>query len=105
MTAEFAAAMPAVLLALALCLGALQAVIQQMRLTDAAAEVARQLGRGESVDSSIGRVTQAVGPVSASTSHEGAFVCVRLAAPGPAGPLSLLNVTLSAHACALDGGR
>ena len=48
MTAEFAVALPAIALVLAACLASVQLVGQHVRLTDAAADAARALGRGES---------------------------------------------------------
>jgi Flp pilus assembly protein TadG len=101
-TAEFAVALPAIMLVLAICLGAVHLVTLEVRLTDAAAAAARALGRGESVDeaSRIAHVISA--PSSFETTDDGTFVCVTLGASG--GGL-LAPVRLSSHACAMSGGR
>ena len=54
MTAEFAAALPAVLVVLAFCLGAVQVMGQQVRMSDAAADVARLLARGDGAGPAAG---------------------------------------------------
>ncbi|MDR6904760.1 hypothetical protein J2X63_000446 [Agromyces sp. 3263] len=103
MTAEFAVALPAIAVVLATCLAAVVLVAQQVRLTDAAADAARALGRGESESSavSIAHRVSGVGPGLTSW-HEDPFVCVALTASS-AGPLSA--VTLRAESCAMAGGR
>lgn len=104
-TAEFAAVIPAVLLILACCLGAIQVIGQQVRMTDAAADGARLLGRGESLGAAGSRVAQSVDGVELATDHNGDFVCLRLSAPASFGPAALVGVTITARGCALDGGR
>jgi hypothetical protein len=103
-TAEFAAVTPAIVLVLALCLGALQAVTHQLRLADVAADAARGLGRGDDVATTLARARTAIGGVSVSEEHEGEFVCARLHSPAPPGPFSVLGLTLTARSCALAGG-
>lgn len=100
-TAEFATVLPAVLVVLAGCLGAVQVVGQQVRLTDAAGSVARLLARGESADHAAGLL----GGQGASVSHErvGEFVCARLTAPSGFTPFAAAGLTLDARACALAG--
>src|SRR3954462_14865001 len=74
--AELAAAMPAVILVLALCLGALQALTQRAVLTDAAAQSARALARGDAAPRLPGGVT-------AAQERDGDELCVTLSAAAP----------------------
>ena len=104
-TAEFATVVPAVLLVLACCLGALQVVGQQVRLTDAAADAARSLSRGDTVDRAAGLVRQAVKGASMTPERRGEFVCVNLRAPSSFGAFAAFGLTLQARSCALGGGR
>ena len=104
-TAEFATVVPAVLLVLACCLGALQVVGQQVRLTDAAADAARSLSRGDTVDRAAGLVRQAVKGASMTPERRGEFVCVNLRAPSSFGAFAAFGLTLRAGSCALGGGR
>jgi Flp pilus assembly protein TadG len=103
-TAEFAAVMPAILLVLAFCLGAVHVVAQQVRLTDAAADGARSLARGDSAALASARVSQSVGSVALAQSRNGDFVCVSLSAPAAFGPAAAIGITVSARGCALMGG-
>lgn len=91
-TAEFATAIPAVLLVLACCLAGLQLGAQQVRLQDAASATARSLARGEAAPATGARVT---------TRTEGALLCARLEAAAG----GVLPLMLSAEGCALAGGR
>ncbi|WP_210508557.1 hypothetical protein [Naasia sp. SYSU D00057] len=88
--AELAAAMPAVLLVLALCLGALQALTQRAVLADGAASAARAIARGDPAP----RVPRGVTSVE---EREGDMLCVTLSA---AAPLAL-GLNVSGRACAL----
>ncbi len=92
--------MPAVLLVLAFGLGAIEVVVQQARLTDAAADGARSLARGDAPTTAITRMAEAVGDVSTRIGGSGDFICVTLdqSAAGPAA-LTLLSVT--GKGCAL----
>ena len=56
--AEFAVALPAVLLVLATVLGGVQLGTLQVRLQDAAADAARSLGRGDSASSVASRIAR-----------------------------------------------
>jgi hypothetical protein len=103
-TAEFAAVAPAIVLVLALCLAALQAVTHQLRLADAAADAARGLGRGEDDATVIGRTRSLIEEAALSSENDGDFVCVRLSSPGPPGPFRALGLDLVARSCALAGG-
>ncbi|WP_127792812.1 TadE family type IV pilus minor pilin [Agromyces sp. LHK192] len=101
-TAELAVALPAVALVLALCLGAVQVVATQVRLTDAAADAARALGRGEAPGTAIAIAGRVAGvPVALSTVDEPPLVCVTLRSAA-SGVLGLLG--LRAESCAVGGG-
>ena len=58
--AEFAVALPAVLLVLAMVLGGVQLGAVQVRLQDAAADAARSLGRGDPVSALAARLARQV---------------------------------------------
>lgn len=104
-TAEFAAVIPAVLVVLVLCLAGVQAVGQQLRMADAAADGARTIARGDGAALAEDRVARSVGAVSFRTEARGDFVCVRLSAPSAFGPAGAVGMTVSATSCALGGGR
>ncbi|TAM69246.1 MAG: hypothetical protein EPN48_07595 [Microbacteriaceae bacterium] len=104
MTAEFAALMPAILLILACCLAVVTVIGQQVRMTDAAADGARTLARGDGLDRATARVWHSVGTVALGTDREGDFICVRLSAPAAFPPAALIGVTITARGCALAGG-
>ena len=103
-TAEFAVAMPAVLLVLLLALGGVQASMLQLRLQDAAADAARSLARGEGSAMASGRLARQVPGAALSSSREGDLVCVRVSA-SLEGPASRLGLAIVARGCALAGGR
>ena len=98
-TAEFAVALPAVVLLLALCLTGMQAVGQQLRLADATAHAARSLARGESADVAAARAAREVPGASITQSTDGDLTCVPGSAP------AALGLTVTASSCALSGGR
>jgi hypothetical protein len=99
-TAEFAAAVPAVLMLLALCLSGMQIAGQQLRLQDAAADVSRSVARGGDAAAAAG-----LAGVRVATSTRGDLVCARLSmrASSPVG--AALGLDLTASSCALGGGR
>ena len=99
-TAEFAAIVPAVVLLLACCLACLQIAGQQLRLQDAAADVARSAARGGSTSAA----GQAPGATVVITSR-GELVCANLSARSRSPAGTLLGLTLTASSCALGGGR
>ncbi|MGR0321239.1 TadE family type IV pilus minor pilin [Agromyces sp. ZXT2-3] len=101
MTAEFAVALPAIALVLAASLASVHAVALQVRLADAAADAARALGRGESVDEAAGIAARHVGGARLAVSEDGAFVCASLTA-SPGALLAALE--LRAESCAMRGG-
>ncbi|MGP3534751.1 TadE family type IV pilus minor pilin [Microbacterium sp. RD1] len=98
MTAEFAVALPAVLLVVLLGLGALGAGARQVRLQDAAADAARLVARGEEPARAMALVAAAGG--SAAVEEGGDLVCVVARAPAalPGLPEAV------ARSCALAGG-
>lgn len=96
-TAEFAVVLPAVLLCLALCLAAVQAGGQQLRLIDAAATAARLLARGDPAGDSSG-----LAGVQLASERSGGLVCVTLSTAAEGGMLSSLGLTIRARSCALD---
>ncbi|GAB3456568.1 TadE family type IV pilus minor pilin [Kineococcus endophyticus] len=63
-TAEFALLLPAVVVLLALALGAVRVVVTQVQCVDAARAAARVAARGESLDV-VQRVARAAGPAGA----------------------------------------
>ncbi|WP_143109908.1 TadE family type IV pilus minor pilin [Agromyces sp. CF514] len=102
MTAEFAVALPAIMLVLAFCLASVHLVTLQVRLTDAAAAAARALGRGEGVDVASGIANRIAGSAGLAHSDDGTFTCVTLDASG--GGL-LAPIRLTSEACAMSGGH
>lgn len=103
-TAEFAAVLPAVVLVLASCLGALQIAGDHVRLTDAAATAARALSRGDGAARVASLVGVLVDDASVRSERRGDFVCSHLTAPVRAGPVRWTGLTLEATSCALAGG-
>jgi len=101
-TAEFATALPAVVLILACCLGGVQVVGLQVRLADAAATAARTLARGEDLARAARLVHQAVAGASLTPDRRGEFVCAVVAAPSLPGIFA--GLTLTSQSCALAGG-
>jgi hypothetical protein len=102
-TAEVAVALPAIAVVLAACLAAVVLVAQQVRLTDAAADAARALGRGESEAAAVSIAQRVAGGGAMLASwREEPFVCVALSTSG-AGLLAA--ITLRAESCAVGGGR
>lgn len=100
-TAEFAVALPAVLLLLAMVLAGSAAGLTQLRLEEAARAGARGLARGEDTGAVEGIVRQVAGSsVSAAVSAEGEWLSVTVSgrSGGPVG--SLVPWTLSAKATA-----
>lgn len=96
--AEFAVALPAIVIVLSLGLGALSAGTTAIRLQHAAAESARLFGRG---DDARGHAVIADVGATASIERADRLVCVQASARAP-GPVPLGPLT--ARSCALDGG-
>lgn len=96
-TAEFAAVVPAVMLMLALCLGALQLSTLRLTVQDAAAQAARSAARGGSFDAAA-----LVEGAAARIDRRGNLVCATVTAPGAL--LVFGPIEVSASGCALAGG-
>lgn len=101
--AEFAVTLPALLLVLALGIGALAAGGQSVRLQDAAADAARLIARADD-EGRARAVADAAGAAAFSVSHEGDLVCVTVASPVRLGVVPTGGFEISARSCALDGG-
>ncbi|GLI26179.1 hypothetical protein ARHIZOSPH14_04210 [Agromyces rhizosphaerae] len=101
MTAELAAALPAVALVLAICLGGVGLLARHAALADSAADAARALGRGEADDRARDIVARVAPGAHVVVEHDGGFVCVRVREPAP---MALLPLDAAARACALEGG-
>jgi len=99
--AEFAVALPAVLLVLGMVLGGIQLGALQVRVQDAAADAARSLGRGDSSATLAARLARQVPGARWSSTRSGALVCAHLEASA-GGPAALLGLTVSATSCAQD---
>jgi Flp pilus assembly protein TadG len=102
--AEFAVAMPAVMLVLALQLGGIQLAGLQLRAQDAAADAARSWARGESGSVVAGHLARQLPSARVTRFSRGDLVCATVRVSG-AGPSARLGVAVAATACALSGGR
>jgi Flp pilus assembly protein TadG len=98
--AEFAVALPAVVLVLLLGVGALGASARHVRLQDAAADAARLAARGESDERVHSAIADAVAGATSEIEARGDLVCVTAAFVVSVG----LPLTLTATSCALAGG-
>lgn len=96
--AEFAVALPAVVLVLLLGMGALAAGARHVRLQDAAADAARLAARGESAERVEATVAAGSPGATATIERQGDLVCVTATVP------SGLPAVLVARSCALAGG-
>jgi hypothetical protein len=95
--AEFAVSLPAVVVVIALGVGALAVGASQVRLQDAVSDAARLAARGES-DARVTAVLAAADATGAIEHRGDDLVCVTASLPA-----SLFD--LRATGCALDGGR
>ncbi|HEX9088564.1 MAG TPA: TadE family type IV pilus minor pilin [Arthrobacter sp.] len=101
MTAEFAVALPAVLLLLALLLAGSAAGVTQLRLEEAARAGARALARGEDAGAVELIVRRLAGDSAASAvASDGEWLTVTVSGRVPGAVGSLLPWTLSARAWA-----
>ena len=89
---------------LTFCLAAVQIVGQQVRLTDAAADGARSLARGDPAAVAAQRVRHSVGAAAVSDAHDGEYVCVDVSQAAAFAPARLVGIDVTAHSCALAGG-
>lgn len=100
-TAEVAVALPAVIVTLALCLGAVMVSSTAVRLTDATADAARLAARGET-DRATAWVAREVPGATAGISVEADMYCVTATAEASVAGVSF---PLDAHSCALGEAR
>ena len=98
--AEFAVALPAIMVVLMLGAGALGAGARHVRLQDAAADAARLVARGEPSARASATVTAGVSGAAVEVAHRGDLVCVSASAPA----FGAVPVMLTATSCALAGG-
>lgn len=83
-TAEIAAAVPAVVLVLTLCLSGVQLGVDRIRCIDAARVAARELARGDSRGTALARATSVAPRRAAVAAHRvGSDVVVTVTAPPP----------------------
>ncbi len=101
-TAEIAVGLPAVVMVLAACLGALTLGTSQVRLTDAAADAARLLGRGESSAAAQRHVDLVTPGAQLVVQHPDDLVCATVWVERP---ILLVPVRVEGRSCALAGGR
>lgn len=95
--------LPALLLVVALGIGALAAGGQAVRLQDAAADAARLIARADD-ESRARAVADVAGASSFTVSRQGDLVCVAVASPVRLGIVPTGGFEISARSCALDGG-
>lgn len=98
--AELAVVLPAVILVLGLCMGAVQTVGQQVEMTSAAQEAARSLGRGEDESRAGERIDGAARGASMAVDRQGHAVCVRLTARSRFLPAGAAGMRITARGCA-----
>jgi len=96
--AEFAIALPAVMLVLVLGASVLAAGAQHVRLQDAAADAARLLARGESDGRARSAIAASADGAAMSVQRGDGLVCVEATGATVAG------LSLRARSCALEGG-
>ncbi len=102
--AEFAVAMPAVLLVLATAFGGLQLAGVQLRAQDAAADAARSYARGDPAGVVAARLARQVPGAGVTRIGRADLVCARVSV-APAGPIARFGIRVSAESCAMAGGR
>jgi hypothetical protein len=100
-TAEFATAMPAVILVLIFSLAGGQLAAQQVRLQDAAASAARSASRGETPAAVQALVQHLVPRASVARSERDGLVCATVTLPGEIGGGFATAIPLAASSCAL----
>lgn len=93
--------LPAVALMLAVGLGAVHLGALQVGLTDAAADAARLLGRGDPAGEASSRVAAVTPGAAMAVAEAGSLVCVTATASVSVGLLGAL-FELSGRGCALD---
>jgi Flp pilus assembly protein TadG len=101
-TAEFAVALPAILLLLVLCVGTLSTASRQVRLQDAVADASRLIARGDDEGRALALVAAAAPDARSEITRDDDLVCITASVPIG---IAAITVPLSATACALAGGR
>ena len=104
-TAEWALALPAVVLVLAAVLASVGTVIAQARVDTAAAEAARLASLGHpasSITSHTASLLESFTAVSTTRATRGPSVCITVRADHDPRPFPLHPLELDATACALD---
>lgn len=99
--AELAISLPAVVIMVGFVLGCAGVGAQQVRVQDAAADVARLLGRGDTEAETLAFVGRAAPAATLSVERDGGLVCVELRAPAQV-IVTLPLVQVRGTACALD---
>lgn len=100
-TAEFAIALPAVMLVLFLMSALISAQGQQILLQDAAADAARLIARNDDIARAEASIDAAVAGAQMNIVADETLVCVTASATVTV----MVPLTLSARSCALAGGR
>lgn len=95
--------LPVAAFVLAVCLGAVQTVGTQVLLQDAAADAARSVARGDSLEVARDRARGAVPGAAFSVSYVDDSVCVTLATSAQIA--GSIPVAVEARSCALTDGR
>lgn len=105
-TAEFAVALPAVLLVLMLAIGSIMLATQRLALTSAAAQMARLEARGDAGSAStvLGGIAMR-GGVAVHRSAQGPLHCVTLSASPAGGALSAIQISGRGCAAVSEAGR
>ncbi|MCC4908941.1 TadE family protein [Microbacterium sp. cx-59] len=101
-SAEFAVALPAIVLLLVLCIGALSSASWQVRLQDATADAARLIARGDDEGRALALVAGSAPGAQGVVEYSDDLVCVT--ATAPAG-IPVVELRFTASSCALGGGR
>ncbi|MDX2024802.1 TadE family type IV pilus minor pilin [Microcella sp.] len=101
-TAELAVGLPAVVVVLAACLGALGLAADQVRAHDAAADAARLLGRGESTAAAERHVQIIVPGARLVVRFVDDLVCTTVSVERP---VLAVPLRVEGSSCALGGGR
>jgi hypothetical protein len=100
-TAEFAAALPAVVLVLACALGAIELGGEQLRLQAATFDAARLLGRGD--PGALDRIRSVSPGATLTTRRTGSTICARANVTVSLGILT--GIVLGSSSCVLDDSR
>lgn len=100
-SAEFVAALPAVIATAALLLGGVQVGAATVRAQAVAASAAREIARGDDPGAVVASVTRQLPGSSVARRSSGGLACVRVVVR-PAGPLGAAGVRAAAESCAAE---